>query len=67
MGAISPVKLLQEHGPADGKMLSTLKDTMLKGNPFPKLHAKAAEIKHIIQPVSAFLTEHKDKGKIEGW
>ena len=36
------------------------------GDPFSRLHAKVAEANHIIQPLSAFLNEHNDKGKIEG-
>ena len=38
---------------------------MLKGKPFPKLHAKAAETKAMLAPVSAFLQENIDNGKQE--
>ena len=48
---------LQEHytGQRKRKHLATLKGSMLKGSPFPRLHAKAAETKAMLQPVSAAL------------
>ena len=48
------------------KLLSTLKESMVKGKPFPRLHAKAAETKAMLQPMAAFLEEHKDDGRIAG-
>ena len=56
----------EELLPPGAKRLSTLKESMLKGDPFPKLHAKASETKHILLPVSAFLQEHTGKGIIDG-
>ena len=44
----------QEH-PSNKKQLSTLKESMLKASPFPRLHAKAAETKGMLEPTSAAL------------
>ena len=57
---------MEEHGDPHRKMLSTLKESMLQGSPFPKLHAKAAETKSLLEPLSAFMKEHDGKGKIDG-
>ena len=38
-----------------------LKETMLKGAPFPKLHAKAAETKALLKPVSDALVHFSDQ------
>ena len=55
----------EEHGDPQKKMLTNLKESMLKGEPFPKLHAKAAETKTLLEPLSAFLKDHLDKGRIQ--
>ena len=34
---------------------------MLKGSPFPKLHAKAAETKALLRPVSLALQHFRDQ------
>ena len=39
---------------------------MLKGEPFPKFHGRAAETKWMLEPVAAFLKAHKNKGKKPG-
>ena len=50
-----------EENPSKKKRLANLKETMLKGSPFPKLHAKAAETKALIQPVSLALQHFRDQ------
>ena len=54
---------LQEHSQPRmrRKRLGNLRETMLKGSPFPKLHAKAAETKSLLEPVSAALQHLKDQ------
>ena len=43
------------------KQLGTLKDTMLQGKPFPRIHAKAAETKALLKPVSDALRHFQDQ------
>ena len=54
---------LQEHPEPTRrrKRLANLRETMLQGTPFPKLHAKAAETKNLLQPVSSLLLNFKDQ------
>ena len=55
---------LQEHPQPAGKQkkrLGTLKESMLKGSPFPKLHAKAAETRSMLRPVAAALEHFSDQ------
>ena len=54
--------LLQEHPDvARGKQLGVLKESMLEGSPFPKLHAKAAETKALVKAVSDALLHFADQ------
>ena len=55
---------MQEHPEPQKKRkeLGTLKESMLKGSPFPKLHAKAAEVKSMLQPVSSAMQHFRDIG-----
>ena len=48
------------------KQLSTLTETILKGSPFPKLRAKAAECKALLQPVAAALMHFRDQDPSKG-
>ena len=41
--------------------LSTLKESMLEGQPFPKLHTKAAETKSLVEPVAAVVRHLRDR------
>ena len=43
------------------KPLAVLKESMLQGQPFPKLHTKAAETKGLLEPVSACLRHFRDQ------
>ena len=43
------------------RQLGALKESMLQGSPFPKLHAKAAETKALLKPVSAALLHFEDQ------
>ena len=43
------------------KRLGSLRESMLKGSPFPKLHAKAAETKSMLRPVATCLEHFKDQ------
>ena len=53
---------LQEHPEqAKKKRLNHLKETMLKGSPFPRLRAKAAEAKSLLEPVASALHHFKDQ------
>ena len=42
------------------KLLGQLKESMIKGDPFPRLHAKAAETKAMIRPTAAALRYFAD-------
>ena len=46
---------------ARGRQLGVLKESMLQGSPFPKLHAKAAETKALVKPVSDALRHFADQ------
>ena len=48
------------------KRLLTLKESMVKDKPFPRLRAKNAETKAMLQPLAAFLEEQNDDGRIAG-
>ena len=48
------------------KMVGQLKESMLEGSPFPKLHAKAAETKAMIQPTAAALRHFADQDPAQG-
>ena len=52
---------MQEHPQPGKKRLNNLKETMIKGAPFPKPHAKAAETKAMLQPVSSTLEHFRDQ------
>ena len=57
--------LCQEHPDPlrKRKQLTRLTETMLSGSPFPRLHAKAAETKALIEPVCAALTHFQDQDR----
>ena len=55
---------MHEHPEPEGKKrkhLSNLKESMLKAKPFPKLHAKAAETKGLLEPVSMAVQHFADQ------
>ena len=53
---------LAEHPEVErSKQLGTLKDAMLQGKPFPRIHAKAAETKALLKPVSDALRHFQDQ------
>ena len=56
---------VQEQPGPHHKLVSVLKETMIKGDPFPKFHGKAAETKYMVEPVSAFLKNHREVGKVQ--
>ena len=45
------------------KQLNVLKESMLEGSPFPRLHAKAAETKALLRPVAAALIHFQDQDR----
>ena len=53
---------MQEHPEPQKrrKQLGNLKESMLKGSPFPRLHAKAAEVKSMLRPTSSALQHFRD-------
>ena len=59
---LTPPASLQEQPLAKkGKHLSNLTENMLKGSPFPRLHAKAVETKGLVQAVSIALRHFRDQ------
>ena len=56
---------MQEQPAPHHKLVSVLKESMIRGDPFPKFHGKAAETKYMVEPVSAFLKSHRGNGKVE--
>ena len=46
--------------------LANLKESMLSGSPFPRLHAKAAETKGLLKPVAAALLHFQDQDPSKG-
>ena len=60
--------MCQEHEDSTKrrKPLSTLKESMLQGQTFPKLHAKAAETKGLLEPVGACLLHFRDQDPGQG-
>ena len=47
------------------RQLGTLKESMLQGTPFPRLHAKAAETKALLMPVSSTFLRLKITSEID--
>ena len=43
--------------------MSNLKESMLEGKPFPKLHTKAAETKGLVQPIAAVLKHFREEAQ----
>ena len=52
---------LQDHPEPKRSQLGTLKESMIEGTPFPKLHAKAAETKELVLPVCCALEHFRDQ------
>ena len=46
---------------AKGRQLGVLKESMLEGTPFPRLHTKAAETKALVKPVCEALRHFADQ------
>ena len=65
MLSFDPLCALQEHPDPlrKRKQLNRLTEKMLAGTPFPRLHAKAAETKALIQPVHDALLHFQDQDR----